>query len=107
MLGQCDCGELHVRAEDVSSVASIATSNITIPFLMVQNSAILVTIWSEKRTLRNLQIYRYIAEVAKSGSVRKAAEKLAITPSSLNRRIQSFEYEIGGQILREMPAVCV
>ena len=48
--------------------------------------------------MRNLQIYRYIAEVAKSGSVRKAAEKLAITPSSLNRRIQSFEYEIGGQI---------
>ena len=65
---------------------------------MVQNSAILVTIWSEKATLmRNLQIYRYIAEVAKSGSVRKAAEKLAITPS-LNRRIKSFEYEIGGQI---------
>ncbi len=48
--------------------------------------------------MRNLQIYRYIAEVAKLGSVRKAAEKLAITPSSLNRRIQSFEYEIGGQI---------
>ena len=48
--------------------------------------------------MRNLQIYRYITEVAKSGSVRKAAEKLAITPSSLNRRIQSFEYEIGDQI---------
>ncbi len=48
--------------------------------------------------MRNLQIYRYIAEVAKLGSVRKAAEKLAITPSSLNRRIQAFEYEIGGQI---------
>ena len=48
--------------------------------------------------MRNLQIYRYIVEVAKLGSVRKAAEKLAITPSSLNRRIQSFEYEIGGQI---------
>ena len=54
---------------------------------------------AKKATLmRNLQIYRYIAEVAKLGSVRKAAEKLAITPSSLNRRIQSFEYEIGGQI---------
>jgi DNA-binding transcriptional LysR family regulator len=54
---------------------------------------------AKKATLmRNLQIYRYITEVAKSGSVRKAAEKLAITPSSLNRRIQSFEYEIGGQI---------
>ena len=48
--------------------------------------------------MRNLLIYQYISEVAKSGSVRKAAEKLAITPSSLNRRIQSFEYEIGAAI---------
>jgi DNA-binding transcriptional LysR family regulator len=32
---------------------------------------------------------------ARSGSVRKAAEILAITPSSLNRRIQSFEQELG------------
>ena len=48
--------------------------------------------------MRNLLIYRYISEVAKSGSVRKAAEKLAITPSSLNRRVQSFEYEIGAPI---------
>ena len=44
--------------------------------------------------MRNLLIYKYISEVARSGSVRKAAEKLFITPSSLNRRIQSFEYEI-------------
>ena len=51
---------------------------------------------AEKAALmRNLLIYRYISEVARTGSVRKAAEKLAITPSSLNRRIQSFEYEIG------------
>lgn len=48
--------------------------------------------------MRNLLIYRYICEVAKAGSVRKAAEKLAITPSSLNRRIQSFELELGGPI---------
>ena len=48
--------------------------------------------------MRNLLIYQYISEVARSGSVRKAAEKLAITPSSLNRRIQSFEYEIGAAI---------
>ena len=48
--------------------------------------------------MRNLQIYRNIIELAQSGSVRKVAEKLAITPSSLNRRIQSFEYEIGSQV---------
>lgn len=48
--------------------------------------------------MRNLLIYRYISEVASAGSIRKAAEKLAITPSSLNRRIQSFEHELGGPI---------
>ena len=60
---------------------------------------VLSRIRAEKATpMRNLLIYRYISEVAKSGSVRKAAEKLAITPSSLNRRVQSFEYEIGAPI---------
>lgn len=48
--------------------------------------------------MRNLLIYRYVSEVAAAGSVRKAAEKLAITPSSLNRRIQSFEQELGGPL---------
>lgn len=45
--------------------------------------------------MRNLLIYRYIDAAARTGSVRKAAEILAITPSSLNRRIQSFEQELG------------
>lgn len=45
--------------------------------------------------MRNLLIYKYIDEIVRSGSVRKAAEVLAITPSSLNRRIQSVEQELG------------
>ncbi|MEP2979667.1 MAG: LysR family transcriptional regulator [Lentilitoribacter sp.] len=48
--------------------------------------------------MRNLLIYRYINEVARSGSVRKAAEILSITPSSLNRRIQFMEEELGTQL---------
>lgn len=44
--------------------------------------------------MRNLLIYKYIDVTARAGSVRKAAEILAITPSSLNRRIQSLEQEL-------------
>lgn len=44
--------------------------------------------------MRNLLIYKYIDATARAGSVRKAAEILAITPSSLNRRIQSLESEL-------------
>lgn len=45
--------------------------------------------------MRNLLIYKYINEVARAGSVRKAAAVLSITPSSLNRRIQFIEEELG------------
>ena len=45
--------------------------------------------------MRNLLIYKYIDATARAGSVRQAAEILAITPSSLNRRIQSLEQELG------------
>ena len=51
--------------------------------------------------MRNLLIYRYILEVARAGSVRKAAERLAITPSTLNRRIQNYEDEMGGPIFEK------
>lgn len=44
--------------------------------------------------MRNLLIYKYIDVTARAGSVRKAAEILAITPSSLNRRIHSLELEL-------------
>lgn len=44
--------------------------------------------------MRNLLIYKYIDVTARAGSVRKAAEILSITPSSLNRRIQSLEQEL-------------
>ena len=48
--------------------------------------------------MRNLLIYKYIDATARAGSVRKAAEILAITPSSLNRRIQTLEQELGTSI---------
>ena len=39
----------------------------------------------------HLKPLTYLIEVAKIGSIRKAAEALAITPSALNRRILALE----------------
>ncbi|MEM6849773.1 MAG: LysR family transcriptional regulator [Pseudomonadota bacterium] len=52
--------------------------------------------------MRNLTIYRYVDHVARAGSIRKAAEGLNITPSALNRRIQSFEDEVGFPIFERI-----
>ncbi|MEK9752654.1 MAG: LysR family transcriptional regulator [Rhodospirillaceae bacterium] len=53
--------------------------------------------------MRHLTTFRYIDEVAKVRSIRKAAETLAITPSALNRRILMFEEELGGPIFERLP----
>lgn len=53
--------------------------------------------------MRHLQIYRYIAEVARQGSIRKAADQLHITPSALTRKIQDFEEELGTLIFERLP----
>ena len=44
-----------------------------------------------------------IDEVARSGSIRKSAERLAITPSALTRKIQDFELELGTPIFERLP----
>ncbi len=53
--------------------------------------------------MRHLTPLKFIDEVAKAGSIRRAAERLAITPSALNRRILSIEEEIGVQIFERIP----
>ena len=53
--------------------------------------------------MRHLQTLRLIQDVARAGSIRKAAEDLNITSSALNRRIQQFEAEFGAQIFERLP----
>jgi DNA-binding transcriptional LysR family regulator len=53
--------------------------------------------------MRHLQTLRLIQDVARVGSIRKAAEDLNITSSALNRRIQRFEEEFGSQIFERLP----
>jgi len=52
--------------------------------------------------MRHLLPYKYVEEIAKAGSIRKAAETLAITPSALNRRLLSIEEELGVAIFERL-----
>ncbi|NUB45751.1 LysR family transcriptional regulator [Fertoebacter nigrum] len=53
--------------------------------------------------MRYLQTYSLIQDIARAGSIRKAAEDLNITSSALNRQIQRLEEEFGTQIFERVP----
>jgi DNA-binding transcriptional LysR family regulator len=53
--------------------------------------------------MKHLKTLDYIAGVGRTGSIRKAAEALNITPSALTRKIQDFEQELGQSIFERLP----
>jgi len=53
--------------------------------------------------MRHLLPLKYIEAIAKYGSIRKAADRLAITPSALNRRLLSMEEELGVLLFERLP----
>lgn len=53
--------------------------------------------------MRHLYDFKCVDAIAKAGSIRKAAETLAITPSALNRRLLSLEEELGTQLFERLP----
>lgn len=48
--------------------------------------------------MRHLRLFQYIDTIVREGSVRRAAEKLFITPSALDRRLQDLENELETQL---------
>ncbi|WP_114008030.1 LysR family transcriptional regulator [Cohaesibacter intestini] len=48
--------------------------------------------------MRHLQSFKYVKTITEAGSIRGAAENLAISPSALNRHIQTLEQDLGIQI---------
>lgn len=54
--------------------------------------------------MRLLNSFDYLETVAKEGSIRKAAEGLAITATALNRRILALEAEIGTALFERLPS---
>ena len=53
--------------------------------------------------MKHLRILRYVDEVARTGSIRKAAEQLNVTASAVNRRIMDLEEELGAQLFERRP----
>jgi DNA-binding transcriptional LysR family regulator len=53
--------------------------------------------------MKHLRILDYVDEVARSRSIRKAAEQLNITASAVNRRIMDLEEELGAQLFERLP----
>ncbi|KQP59682.1 LysR family transcriptional regulator [Methylobacterium sp. Leaf399] len=48
--------------------------------------------------MKHLRVLTYVSEIARHGSIRRAAERLNLTPSALTRQIQDLEYELGTPI---------
>lgn len=53
--------------------------------------------------MRHLRPMRYVDEVARLGSIRRAAERLNVTPSAINRRIADLEEELGTLLFERLP----
>ncbi len=53
--------------------------------------------------MKYLRILSYVDEVARSGSIRKAAEQLHVTASAVNRRIADLEDELGAPLFERLP----
>lgn len=53
--------------------------------------------------MKHLRLLHYVDEVARVGSIRRAAERLNLTASALNRRIQDIEAELGTPIFERLP----
>src|ERR1700722_6311972 len=53
--------------------------------------------------MRHLRLLSHVVEVARTGSIRKAAEQLNLTPSAMNRRIQDLEAEVGTPLFERRP----
>jgi DNA-binding transcriptional LysR family regulator len=53
--------------------------------------------------MKHLRILSYVDEVARTGSIRKAAERLNVTASAVNRRIADLEDELGAPLFHRRP----
>jgi DNA-binding transcriptional LysR family regulator len=53
--------------------------------------------------MKHLRILSYVDEVARAGSIRKAAERLNVTASAVNRRIADLEEELGAPLFDRRP----
>jgi DNA-binding transcriptional LysR family regulator len=53
--------------------------------------------------MNHLRFLRYVDEVARTGSIRQAAERLHVAASAVNRRILDIEDELGAPLFERLP----
>jgi DNA-binding transcriptional LysR family regulator len=53
--------------------------------------------------MKHLRIFHYVDEVARCGSIRKAAEQLNVTSSAVNRHVLDLEEELGAPLFERRP----
>jgi len=53
--------------------------------------------------MNHLRFLRYVDEIARSGSIRAAAERLHVAPSAVNRRLQDIEEELDAPLFERLP----
>jgi DNA-binding transcriptional LysR family regulator len=53
--------------------------------------------------MKHLRTLEYIASISSTGSIRRTAEQMNITPSALTRKIQDFEQELGAPVFERLP----
>jgi DNA-binding transcriptional LysR family regulator len=53
--------------------------------------------------MRHLRLLQYVDEVARAGSIRKAAARLNVTASAVNRRIADLERELDAELFERRP----
>ena len=58
----------------------------------------------ENTVMRALITLKFVETVARTGSIRRAAEQLAITSTALNRRILALEEELGYPLFERLPS---
>ena len=54
--------------------------------------------------MKHTRALNVLAEVARSGSIRRAAEHLNIAPSAVTRQIQDMEHELGTPLFERLPS---
>jgi DNA-binding transcriptional LysR family regulator len=53
--------------------------------------------------MKHLRILEYVDQVARCGSIRKAADQLNVTSSAVNRRVMDLEDELGAPLFERRP----
>jgi DNA-binding transcriptional LysR family regulator len=53
--------------------------------------------------MKHLRTLEYISSISRTGSIRRTAEQMNITPSALTRKIQDFEAELGAPVFERLP----